>query len=149
MEIREIKKEELDAVLELTREAYKAPYQDNGRVSGVHEPDDICEKVERGEVRILVLLVDDKIIGAARFRLDEDSAYIYRLVVSREFRRQGFGLELMRAVESVVKKEGINICKLDCMQEKGLVPYYERLGYVVKDIKPHLDHHDVFMTKIN
>jgi len=47
----------------------------------------------------------------------------------------------------IAREQNFKIVALDVMEEKGLVHFYEKFGFKIKNIKKHQNHHDVFMEK--
>jgi len=53
----------------------------------------------------------------------------------------------MNKVEELVEEEGYKKIVLECMQEKNLPHYYQKLGYKKYKTLKHMGHHDVYMVK--
>ncbi|MBU1082982.1 GNAT family N-acetyltransferase [Patescibacteria group bacterium] len=148
MEIRYAKLDEINKVTEVTQKAYAEPYDDTGRISGFTENPDLESLVKSGQIKILVAVDDSKIIGTVRYEFREDnSVYISKLSVLKKYRNQGVAKDLISRVESESRNKGVEVAKLDFMQEKNLQLFYESLGYEVKEAREHGNHHDVFVEK--
>jgi ribosomal protein S18 acetylase RimI-like enzyme len=146
--IRPAEYEEFSLVLELTREAYAVPYKEGSRSSRPHENEGEEKNFLNGKFFVLLAEKDSVICGVVRYRFDDDSTYLYNLAVPEQYRRQGIGKSLVEAVSGVARKKGFTKLKLDCMEEKGLPAYYNKLGFVIDKTKKHHDHHDVYMSRI-
>ncbi|MFH1145513.1 MAG: GNAT family N-acetyltransferase [bacterium] len=139
---------ELKVIGRITKRAYVIPYHEQGPAVGFYEDPLLKEKYENKELGILAAKEKGKIIGTIRYRFpDKKNLYFFRLAVLKTHRKQGVGAKLVRAVEQLAKKHGCQKVLLDCMVEKGLVAYYQQLGYKVDKKKKHHDHHDAFMSK--
>lgn len=146
--IRHAKLNELARVVEITKRAYSIPYKANTPSSKPHEPDNINDLFSNKEFFIIISLVDDKIIGAVRYKFVKSRhIYLYKLVTLKSFRRKGIGAKLLDEVEKVALKNSCSKILLDCMQEKKLDDYYKKFGFKVEKVEPHHDHHDVYMFK--
>jgi len=146
--IREASKHELQEISEMTQKAYMNPENNTGIITNAGKLSELVENFQQKKIKILVALLDQKIIGAIRYNFPEtDSLYFSKLAVKKEYRNQGIGTQIVRRIELIAKEKKCKKILLDCMFEKGLVPYYENLGYKIDKIKKHQDHHDVDMSK--
>lgn len=147
-QIRKVKPEEIDEVSTVTAEAYKYPYDIEERVtSGFKENSELEKAVESGDVNILVAIVNNKIVGAIRYTIQDSVVHLSKLAVLKSYRNESIATELVNKVEFEAKNLEATKVTLDFMQEKNLQPYYEKLGYSVTDIREHGNHHDVFAEK--
>ena len=145
--IRPAQKNDLETVAKLTEEAYAVPYREGQEVSRPHPEADLEGKFIAKDFFVLVAEEAGKIIGAVRHRFIDDYCYIFKLAVLPQMRKQGLGRKLMQAVEKIARNNQYKTLKLDCMKEKGLVPYYEKQGFFIEKTKKHHDHHDVYMSR--
>lgn len=147
--IREPVVDEIDQVKEVTQLAYQYPFDEKDQViSHVTEPPDLADLFIKKEINILVAVIDNKIIGAIRYTFpDEKTVYFSRLVVLKDYRRQGIAKELIQQIETIAKQSGVDKVELDFMQEKNLAPFYEDLGYHITKTIEHGNHHDVLAMK--
>ena len=148
IKIRYCKSSELLKVISLTSKAYAVPYRVGGVVNNYQE---ILEKVKndigRG-IKILVAEKNNNLIGAVRFvPINASKLKFGRLAVSSIHRRKGVGAELINSVLEIAREQNYKTVALDVMEEKGLIPFYEKFGFKVKNRKKHQNHHDVFMEK--
>ncbi len=109
--------------------------------------EEIKENIKKGQ-KILVAEENDNLIGVVRFASVGSKMKIARLAVLSTYRCRGIGGELINAVLGIAQKKNFKIVALDVMEEKGLVPFYEKFGFKVKYRKKHQNYHDVYMEKI-
>lgn len=146
--IRQAKPNELPRIIYITKLAYKIPYKDGALTTKAHEPKNIKEVFAKKEFFALVAEYNNKIIGAVRYKfVEKNNIYLHRLAVLKTFRNKSVGSSLVREVEKTAKKKKAKKILLDCVREKKLPDYYEKLGYKTDEIKKHHDHHDVYMSK--
>lgn len=146
--IRKAELNDLQEIAEVTKEAYSVPKNKTGLVTNADNFSKLLEDFQQRKIEILIAILDKKIIGAIRYKFpDSDNAYFCKLAVRKEYRNQGIATQLIQHVELIAKEKNCKKILLDCALEKGLVPYYEKLGYKVDKIKKHHDHHDVDMSK--
>ncbi|HAL50238.1 MAG: GCN5-related N-acetyltransferase [Candidatus Uhrbacteria bacterium GW2011_GWD2_41_121] len=148
LSIRHAKLNELPRVKYITKLSYKIPYKTNTLVTKSHEPKNIQESFLNKEFFIIVAILENKIVGAVRYKLNEkNELYFYKLAVLKTHRSRGIGSKLVNEIEKVAEKKGCAKVLLDCAREKKLPDYYKKLGYEINLVKKHLDHHDVYMSK--
>jgi len=147
IKIRNYKNTELLEIISLTATAYSVPYKSEGIINSFHETQ---KNLERDIVRGLEILVAEKenrIIGAVRFAIIDSKLKLGRLAVLPDSRCEGVGGKLIDAVIKIAQEKNVKIVVLDVMEEKGLIPFYEKFGFKVKSKKKHQNHHDVIMEK--
>jgi len=146
--IRDYKKSELLEIISLTAESYSTPYKLKGVVNNFHENlETVKRDIERG-LKILVAEEKGKLIGAVRFAVIDSKLKLGRLAVLPNYRCKGIGGKLITSVLKVAQEENIKTVALDVMEEKGLVPFYEKFGFKMKSKEKHQNHHDIIMEKI-
>lgn len=146
--IRKATVEDLPRIHEVTELAYRIPYKEGALVTKAHEPNNVRERLLNNELFILVAVDGEDIVGAVKYEFDaSNNLELSQLAVLPSHRNTGIGTSLMRELEEVARTMGCKKMKLDCAQEKQLHRFYEQLGFAIDAIKPHRDHHDVFMSK--
>ena len=146
--IRKAKIEELKRINYVTKIAYKSPFVKNGIVTKAHQSKEFNDDFINKRVGVLVAISSGKIIGVQKYReLDDKKLYIYQLAVLKTYRGRGIGSQLLKETENVAKDKKLKIITLDCMKEKYLPEYYEKLGYKIDEIKKQKDYHMVYMSK--
>jgi GNAT superfamily N-acetyltransferase len=87
-------------------------------------------------------------VGSVRYKIEDKNLYFYKLAVLKTFRFYGIGSSLLGELEKAARKKGCARIRLDCVLEKKLDKYYEKFGFQIDKVEPHLDHHDVYMSKM-
>ena len=146
--IRQAKLEDLPRVVFITKLAYKTSYKPNTPITKAHQPADLKNKFLNKEFFALVAIIDNKIVGAIKYRVKDNSLYFYQLSVLKTYRNKGIGLFLINKVEEISKKKNCNKIQLDCLREKKLPDFYKKLGYKINKTKKHNNYHEVFMSKV-
>lgn len=75
----------------------------------------------------LITEIDDQIVGFADM---DNSGYLDRLYVHKDYQRNGIATELVKALEVAMKKENV-IC-FETYASITAKPFFEKLGYRVK-----------------
>lgn len=77
---------------------------------------------------------DGVLVGAIIAGFDGVRGWLYHLAVAPEQRRQGFASQLVRAAEAGLRALGANKINLQVrIANRGVVAFYERLGYAVEE----------------
>ncbi len=144
-----MKNGEMRRVTDVTNRAFFVPFDPHGYKPKYKELYGKLEKdVSENEVKVIVAVINNKIIGAQRYKFLSDlTINISRLVVLKRYRKNGIAYKLIQEIEKIARRKRYEKITLDCMLEKNLPPYYERIGFKIDKIKKHGDHHDVFMSK--
>lgn len=79
---------------------------------------------------ILVAEQDDEIVGIVIGTIDNYKGYVYRVVVKREFRGRGIGLQLADALKQRFHRRKVSriMISMDTFNEVA-IPFYESIGY--------------------
>jgi len=146
--IRKAKIEELSRINYVTNVAYKSPFIKNGIVTKAHQSKELKDDFLSKKVGIIVAISSGKIVGVQKYKeLGDRKLYIFQLAVLKTFRGKGIGTQLLKETEKIAKEKKIKIITLDCMKEKHLPEYYEKLGYKIDETKKQKDYHMVYMSK--
>ncbi|MFZ2024672.1 MAG: GNAT family N-acetyltransferase [Microgenomates group bacterium] len=84
----------------------------------------------------LSLLMEDngEIIGSAFGSFDGRRGYIQKLVVRKDYRKQGIGRQL---VDKIIEKlRAVGALYIPINPEKCVVPFYEKCGFTTSDSVP-------------
>lgn len=148
IEILPIELKDLELVSKLVDRAYQTPYKSGGLANHALDTKEKLEQ-EIGEgTKIFVIKKDGIIMGTDRYLMEENGVcHLNRLAVAPEFRNQGIGKMLVNKTLDEAKREGATSARLECLEEKGLVPYYKSLGFKVMGKEPHHKHTLVSMEK--
>lgn len=96
----------------------------------VDEEKIITLKITRDPESILVALKDNKIVGTVSIMEDGRLAFIFRLAVKTNERRQGIGAALLAEAEKILKKRGNTMVNIIVNEKhEDLQIYYEKLKY--------------------
>ena len=146
--IRKAKIDELSRVLYVTKIAYRSPFIRNGIVTKAHQSKELKDDFLSKKVGILVAIFLGKIVGVQKYKkLENKKLYIFQLAVLKTYRGRGIGTLLLKETEKIAKENKLKMVVLDCMQEKHLPEYYEKLGYKIDEVKKQKDYHIVYMSK--
>jgi predicted N-acetyltransferase YhbS len=147
IKIRQIKKQDFSRVVELTNEAYTIPYKLGKKTTNANDSIDKIKSdlMEKGV--IMVAESEAEIIGAVRCKKIENSILLYKLAVDASFRRLGVGRRLVEFIFQWSKNEGASKIMIEVAEKKGLIPYYESLGFIVTRRYFNKDHYEVEMSK--
>lgn len=146
--IRNAMVDELNRVNYVTKISYKTPFVKNGIVTKPHVSKELEENFSKNKIGILVACCSGKIVGAIKYRKNEElSLYVYQLVVLKTYRYIGVGSLLLKEVEKIARKKKIKKITLDCMKEKKLPEYYKKFKYRIDRVKKEKDYHLVYMSK--
>lgn len=62
-------------------------------------------------------------------------AFVYDVIVDKQYRRRGYGYQAFQQMEEIVKGEGVSLIALHVFgYNKGAQAMYEKLGFEVTDI---------------
>jgi ribosomal protein S18 acetylase RimI-like enzyme len=93
-------------------------------------PDAVERLVEFAPDSLLVAEFEGDIVGAVIAAWDGWRGNIYRLAVRRDCRRRGFGLQLVRAGEELLRKKGARrITAIVVTEELGAEALWKAAGY--------------------
>ncbi|MGD9604735.1 MAG: GNAT family N-acetyltransferase [Bacilli bacterium] len=80
--------------------------------------------------RVMFVVYDDeKPIGAARIKIDNNKAKIQRVCILKEYRSLGYGYSLMMELHKYCDENFVKEIILDA--QTHAIPFYEKCGYVV------------------
>lgn len=123
VQIRPYTPEDYASVIELYKEG-------NLFEEEVDEEKIITLKITRDPESILVALKNNKIVGTVSIMEDGRLAFIFRLAVKANERRQGIGAALLAEVEKTLKKRGNTMVNIIVNEkQEDLQKYYEKLKY--------------------
>jgi len=138
VQIRQLGIDDYDDLINLWQRAGLHSLRPQGRDSR----DAIERQLATGIQTILGLKIDRQLIGVVVTTHDSRKGWINRLAIAPEFRRQGFGAELIKAAEEQLHKQGMTV--IAALIESENDPSYQlfrKAGYVEIDSGIH------YMTK--
>ena len=77
-----------------------------------------------------VILINDQISGGARLVITGNNGKISRVGILKEFRKKGFGIELMKSIIDFAK--GVKLNELNVDAKVIALSFYEKLGFISK-----------------
>ncbi len=75
----------------------------------------------------LIALDGKRIVGCVCFHPEGNTGRIFEMAVSEEYQGQGFGRQLLHALEKMLVQRGIHVVYLYCRQETE--GFYSLMGY--------------------
>jgi ribosomal protein S18 acetylase RimI-like enzyme len=134
--IEQAKVEDAAAILSLQHLAYQTEgeiYNDYTIPPLIQTLDELKE--EFGEYLVLKAIINDRIVGSVRGRMDEDTCYVGRLIVHPEYRNQGIGRKLMDELEP--RFPDARVFQLFTgHKSKNNIILYQKLGYRISSREP-------------
>jgi len=148
IKIRYCKSSELLKIISLTANAYSVLYKSSTIINKPYESLERIKNDIKNGTKILVAEEDGDLVGAVRFNPENLNVLkLNRLAVLSEYRNKGIGGLLINSVLKIAKEQNFRIVAIEVMEEKGLISFYEKFGFKIKDRKKHQNHQDVFMEK--
>ena len=113
-----------EKIIKISMEIFEDSYEDaRNRV-------DDCLDTRLREQYLAVL--NDKIIGLCSINLEEDEVSIFGLGIIPEYRRQGYGKELLRLiVDSLLQREKTKITLMVDRENTPAIELYAQLGFQI------------------
>lgn len=122
MEIRNFRLEDYDEVYALWKHA-------GLKVNALDTKEAILKKLMRDPELFVVVIHDDKIIGAGIGAYDGRRGWIYRLAVAEEYRGNGAGRLIIDTISERLKWRGCRRIGLTVNRHAQAVTFYTRLGF--------------------
>lgn len=96
------------------------------------------------------LVLDDKVVGTVGLKkINDDTAELKALYLSKELRGQGLGLKLINSVIDKAKEKGYKLILLDSMSKyKEAVKLYEKVCFIKTERYNDNQYADVFMKLV-
>ena len=132
MKLERAEKQRIEKIVSISKRAFETDVEVGGAV-GDHPPeyDSFCwHEQMRKEGHLFQAVIDGEIVGGAILFLDKDSEtlYIGRIFLDPVHYRKGYGLSLMKMVETYYS--GIKKIKLDTpLWNVRTNAFYSKLGY--------------------
>lgn len=136
--IRDLKKEDIDAVLNIMSEfskVYSDSYRNSEKRGGMRWLLEYTLAQNNVlDARCLVLELDGKVIGHVAYLKDvrcfEGGVYeIQALVVDKDYQEKGHGKKLMEEVIEVLRRTDARLVWLQTEMSKGTHQYYKEFGF--------------------
>lgn len=127
LEIKAKDKKYIDQIIEVEKEAF-------GLSGGVDEW--ILKPIIRYG-KVLVLVIEDQVIGIAEYIRDfeGDEVFLYGFSIKKEYRKCGYGKKLLEESikvfkENEIKKIGLTVA----LENKGAIELYKKMGFKMKEM---------------
>jgi GNAT superfamily N-acetyltransferase len=117
--------------VELT--AWHREIYDNPGIGGEHPGLQFDEHLHRvGPEHLWVAVVSERVVGLAGMIPGDREAELEPVVVSKDYRGRGIGLELARSVVAHAKTTGVRfLCTRPVARNAGALRFFHRLGFRV------------------
>jgi ribosomal protein S18 acetylase RimI-like enzyme len=128
MIIRSYRREDESTIIELWRKCNLVkPWNNPGK--------DIARKLSVNPEMFLVGLIDSKPVATVMGRYEGHRGWIYYLAIDPAYQRQGFGRQIMEAVEEKILATGCPKINLMVRHDNPeAVKFYEKLGYSTDEV---------------
>lgn len=128
MDIRSYQSEDRDDVIGL--------WQQCGLVVPQNDPDkDIARKLKVNPEWFLVGELDGRIVASCMAGYEGHRGWINYLAVSPEYRRRGFGRQIMAEAERLLRAAGCPKINLQIRSSnKDVIAFYRSIGFAVDDV---------------
>ena len=120
IEVRDLREEDLDAVCAIEESSFSMPWK----------REDFQSLIEDNNSIYLVILADDKVVGAAGYTFNGFDGYINNVVIDVDHRGQRLGRVLMKELLTVGRKNGVPEFTLEVRASNApAIKLYESLGF--------------------
>jgi predicted N-acetyltransferase YhbS len=147
MLIKEAHENEYEKIAEMVNKAYAVPFLPDMMTTKANDSaEKITTEIAEG-AHILVAHQEEKLLGTIRYHPIDDSLYCYKLAVNPDNRKLGIGKALINEVLSIAHTLKSKQVDIEVAEAKGLVPYYESMGFFIKERNLVKNHYEVKMSK--
>lgn len=92
-----------------------------------------CDQLDYGKTLPLLALVKDRIVGSATLHFSQGPKRHVgevRILLSRDFRKRGLGMKMIRALVDLARKHGLSILYGEVIADMGkVVKAFEQIGF--------------------
>ncbi len=150
-EVRRAKREDAEAILEITRDAFTKYCE----MVGIPDIEALHETVEDGRrdilmKTVLVAYIDENVVGSLRLTFDDEAktAYLSRFGVSRAYRNNGIGKSLVNMADITAMRRGIKHTRLHTASKVcEIMRFYYSRGFYVESASNTGEYIRVSMVK--
>ncbi|MBR5896737.1 MAG: ribosomal protein S18-alanine N-acetyltransferase [Lachnospiraceae bacterium] len=126
IEVRDLREEDLDDVCRIEESSFSMPWK----------REDFQDLIVSDNSIYLVILADDKVVGAAGYTFNGFEGYINNVVIDIDYRGQGLGMVLMKELLTVGRKNGVPEFTLEVrVSNTPAIKLYESLGFKSEGIR--------------
>lgn len=120
IEVRDLREEDLDAVCAIEESSFSMPWR----------REDFQGLIEDNNSIYLIILSDDRVVGAAGYTFNGFDGYINNVVIDVDYRGQGLGRVLLQELLRVGRKNGVPEFTLEVRASNvPAIKLYESLGF--------------------
>ena len=126
IEVRDLREEDLDDVCRIEESSFSMPWK----------REDFEDLIVSDNSIYLVILADDKVVGAAGYTFNGFEGYINNVVIDIDYRGQKLGNVLMKELLSVGRKNGVPEFTLEVrVSNTPAIKLYESLGFKSEGVR--------------
>lgn len=139
MDVREATREDVDDIRRVVETSWEADYPAIltretavSAVSEWYDTDSLTEAIDEGRTELLVAERDDEVVGFAHatWNASEGAAYILRLYIDPEHRKQGLGRELLeRTCDQLAEYDVDRIHAMVLAENDPGNAFYQKFGF--------------------
>lgn len=103
--------------------------------SDLDTPEILTRKMKHSPGSILVAELNGEVVGSVFIIFDKWQSFVYRLAVREQYRKQGIGAHLVKALEDKLREFGaLTVSGTIREKHQHLEKYYQELGYELAPI---------------
>ena len=126
IEVRDLREEDLDDVCRIEESSFSMPWK----------REDFRDLIVSDNSIYLVILADDKVVGAAGYTFNGFEGYINNVVIDIDHRGQKLGKVLMKELLTVGRKNGVPEFTLEVrVSNTPAIKLYESLGFKSEGVR--------------
>ena len=126
IEVRDLCTADLDDVCRIEESSFSMPWK----------REDFQDLIDSSNSIYLVILADDRVVGAAGYTFNGFEGYINNVVIDIDYRGQGLGQVLMKELLTVGRKNGVHEFTLEVrVSNTPAIKLYESLGFKSEGVR--------------
>ena len=126
IEVRDLREEDLDDVCRIEESSFSMPWK----------REDFQDLIVSDNSIYLVILADDKVVGAAGYTFNGFEGYVNNVVIDIDHRGQKLGKVLMKELLTVGRKNGVPEFTLEVrVSNTPAIKLYESLGFKSEGVR--------------
>ena len=126
IEVRDLCPADLDDVCRIEESSFSMPWK----------REDFQDLIDSSNSIYLVILADDRVVGAAGYTFNGFEGYINNVVIDIDYRGQGLGQVLMKELLTVGRKNGVHEFTLEVrVSNTPAIKLYEGLGFKSEGVR--------------
>lgn len=139
MKIRDVKAQDIPAIIDLHKKAMIPIWERFGRDYNLKKLENSI-KQSIGKDKLITVEIKNRIVGCGRAKICDDETsedvicYLDMILVHPDFQRRGIGKEMMKFLENFGKQKGATKFALEVIIGNAAVDFYKKLGYREKKV---------------